>query len=83
MKPDQRSATGCCSTARRAGRYAAWSARACSSAGPPGLTSRVHLIAANVDTLFVVSSCNQDFNSPRLERYLVLARDADVTPLVS
>ncbi|HEX5079270.1 MAG TPA: ribosome small subunit-dependent GTPase A [Geminicoccaceae bacterium] len=47
-----------------------------------GLTSRVQLIAANVDTLFVVSSCNQDFNPARLERYLALARDADVTPVV-
>ena len=44
--------------------------------------SHVQLIAANVDTLFVVSSCNQDFNPARLERYLALARDADVTPVI-
>lgn len=43
---------------------------------------RVQLIAANVDTLFVVSSCNQDFNVARLERYLALAREADITPVV-
>jgi len=30
------------------------------------------LIAANVDTLFIVTSCNEDFNSARLERYLAL-----------
>ena len=42
----------------------------------------LQLIAANVDTLFVVSSCNQDFNVARLERYLALAREAEVTPLV-
>ena len=42
----------------------------------------LQLIAANVDTLFVVSSCNQDFNPARLERYLALAREAAVTPLV-
>ncbi len=47
-----------------------------------GTGRRVQLIAANVDTLFIVSSCNQDFNAPRLERYLALAREADVTPLV-
>jgi ribosome biogenesis GTPase / thiamine phosphate phosphatase len=47
-----------------------------------GLTSHVQLIAANVDTLLVVSSCNQDFNLARLERYLALAREADVTPVV-
>ncbi|MEZ5669029.1 MAG: ribosome small subunit-dependent GTPase A [Alphaproteobacteria bacterium] len=40
------------------------------------------LIAANVDTLFVVSSCNRDFNVARLERYLALARQAEVTPVV-
>ena len=32
----------------------------------PGTESREQLIAANVDTLFVVSSCNQDFNVARL-----------------
>ena len=50
--------------------------------GTAGLTSHVQLIAANVDTLFVVSSCNQDLNPARLERYLALARDADVTPVI-
>lgn len=42
----------------------------------------IQLIAANVDTLFIVSSCNQDFNVPRLERYLALAAEAEVTPVV-
>ena len=45
-----------------------------------GTGRRVQLIAANVDTLFIVTSCNQDFNVARLERYLALAREADVTP---
>lgn len=40
------------------------------------------LIAANVDTLFIVSSCNADFNVPRLERYLALALQAEVDPVV-
>ena len=48
----------------------------------PGSGRRVQLIAANVDTLFIVSSCNLDFNIARLERYLVLAREAGVTPVV-
>ena len=47
-----------------------------------GSDRRVQLIAANVDTLFVVTSCNRDFNPARLERYLALAREAAVTPLV-
>ncbi len=41
-----------------------------------------HLIAANVDTLFIVSSCNDDMNPARLERYLALANDAGTTPVV-
>ncbi len=47
-----------------------------------GTDRRLQLIAANVDTLFIVSSCNQDFNAARLERYLVLAKEADVMPLI-
>lgn len=48
----------------------------------PGDGRRIQLIAANVDTLFVVTSCDQDFNVARLERYLVLAREAGVGPVV-
>ena len=43
---------------------------------------RLQLLAANVDTLFIVTSCNQDFNIARLERYLVMAREVDVTPVI-
>lgn len=38
--------------------------------------------AANVDTLFIVSSCNADFNVARLERYLALANQAGTTPVI-
>lgn len=47
-----------------------------------GTDARAQLIAANVTTLGIVSSCNADFNERRLERYLVLAADADCLPLV-
>lgn len=47
-----------------------------------GKGRKTQLIVANVDTLFVVTSCNQDFNIPRLERYLILAREAGVTPVI-
>jgi ribosome biogenesis GTPase len=40
----------------------------------PGDERRVQLIAANVDTLFIVTSCNHDFNVARIERYLVLSK---------
>ncbi|KQN33195.1 GTPase [Sphingomonas sp. Leaf38] len=48
----------------------------------PGDPRRDQMIAANVDTVFVVASCNQDFSVARLERYLVLAREVGVTPVV-
>ena len=47
-----------------------------------GTSRKLQLIAANVDTLFVVTSCNLDFNLARLERYLAMAREAGVTPVV-
>jgi len=40
------------------------------------------LIAANIDTLFIVSSLNQDFKLNRIERYLVLAHEAQVEPVI-
>jgi ribosome biogenesis GTPase len=48
----------------------------------PGTGRSLQLIAANVDTLLIVSSCNQDFNLARLERYLALAREAEVQPII-
>lgn len=47
-----------------------------------GTGNVTQLIAANVDTLFIVSSLNQDFNLNRIERYLVLAREAGVQPVI-
>ncbi len=47
-----------------------------------GHDARPQLIAANVDTLFIVSSCNADFNLARLERYLALANTAGSYPVV-
>ena len=40
------------------------------------------LIAANLDTVLIVSSCNHDFNVGRLERYLVLAASAGIEPVL-
>lgn len=48
----------------------------------PGDDRRLQLIAANVDTLFVVTSCNQNFNVARIERYLVVAREVGVRPVI-
>jgi ribosome biogenesis GTPase / thiamine phosphate phosphatase len=47
-----------------------------------GTDARTQLIAANVDTLFITTSCNPDFNPARLERYLAMAKDAGTLPVV-
>lgn len=47
-----------------------------------GTDGRVQLIAANVDTLYITTSCNADFNPARLERYLALAYDAGCYPVL-
>ncbi len=40
------------------------------------------LIAANIDTVFIVCSLNQDFNLNRIERYLALVNEAGSVPVV-
>lgn len=40
------------------------------------------MIAANIDTAFLVQSCHFDFNLARLERYLVMVRDGGIEPVV-
>ena len=47
-----------------------------------GEKTEIQLIAANIDILFVVTSCNEEFKESRLERYLALAVEAGVTPVV-
>jgi ribosome biogenesis GTPase / thiamine phosphate phosphatase len=47
-----------------------------------GIEAKPQLLAANVDTLFITTSCNADFNPARLERYLVLALDSGITPVI-
>ncbi|MCT4683939.1 MAG: ribosome small subunit-dependent GTPase A [Roseicyclus sp.] len=48
----------------------------------PGHDRRMQPIAANLDTVFVVTSCNADFNVARLERYLALAFEAGIEPVI-
>lgn len=50
--------------------------------GAAGTAHTVQLIAANVDTLFIVTSANRDFNVARLERYLAIAQDAGAFPVI-
>ncbi len=43
---------------------------------------QAQVLAANVDVAFLVSGLDHDLNPRRIERYLVLAMDGDVTPVV-
>lgn len=47
-----------------------------------GSALKRQLIAANIDSVFIVSSLNDDFNLNRIERYLALANEAGVEPVI-
>lgn len=47
-----------------------------------GAKVKSQLIAANVETVFIVTSCNLDFNLSRIERYLALILESGATPIV-
>ncbi|MGC9471435.1 MAG: ribosome small subunit-dependent GTPase A [Bacteroidales bacterium] len=49
------------------------------AAGKPG---EVQVVAANVDTAFLVQSVDRDFNLNRLERYLTLCNASGVSPVI-
>lgn len=40
------------------------------------------VLAANVDYAFIVTSANRDFNVRRLQRYVLLARNGETTPVI-
>lgn len=40
------------------------------------------ILAANVDTLFIVTSANLDFNLNRLERYVAMALGGGIAPVI-
>jgi ribosome biogenesis GTPase len=47
-----------------------------------GRKAAEQLIAANVDTVFIVTSLNDDFNLNRIERYLSLVNEAGAEPVI-
>lgn len=47
-----------------------------------GTSTDIQPIAANIDTLFIVTSCNEEFKESRLERYLTLCAEAGATPVI-
>lgn len=47
-----------------------------------GREAQMQPIAANIDVLFLLSSCNEEFKESRLERYLALCLEAGATPVI-
>jgi len=47
-----------------------------------GEKAYAQLIASNIDTLFIVSSMNEDFSLNRMERYLALANETGVESVI-
>ena len=47
-----------------------------------GSSTSFQPIAANIDTLFIVTSCNEEFKESRLERYLALCNEAGAMPVI-
>ena len=48
----------------------------------PGRTVDFQMIAANIDTAFIVQSCHYDFNLRRLDRYLAVINEGGIEPVV-
>jgi ribosome biogenesis GTPase len=47
-----------------------------------GSETRQQVVAANIDTVFLVSALDRDFNPRRVERYLLLAAQSGAQPVV-
>ena len=47
-----------------------------------GNTTQFQPIAANIDVVFIVTSCNDEFKESRLERYLALCNEAGAIPVI-
>ena len=47
-----------------------------------GRTAREQVLAANVDTVFLVTSCNEEFNLRRIERYLTMVCESGARPVL-
>lgn len=56
--------------------------RNCLSRGAAGDGSEEQLIAANLDTIFIVTSAGKDLNLRRLERYLTIVYSSGASPVI-
>ncbi len=56
--------------------------KTCFSRKAAGSKLKRQLISANVDTAFIISSMNEDFNLNRIERFLALVHEAGAEPVL-
>lgn len=56
--------------------------KSCFKRKAPGSQLTEQLIAANIDTAFIVCSLNDDYNLSRIERYLAMVKAAGVNPVI-
>jgi len=56
--------------------------QSCFSRAAAGRSTEVQIVAANIDTVLIVTSCNLDCNPRRIERYLALAWESGARPVV-
>jgi len=56
--------------------------RSCFSRASAGRSAREQIVAANVDTVLLVTSFNRDFNLRRIERYLALTWESGARPII-
>lgn len=47
-----------------------------------GVDAKWQLLSSNIDTALIVSSMNEDFNENRIERYLALALESEIDPIL-
>jgi len=47
-----------------------------------GFATEEQIVATNIDTVFLVSALNNDFNLRRIERYLILAWESGAVPVI-
>jgi len=56
--------------------------RTCLSRGAPGEGSGEQVLAANIDTIFIVTAAGKDLNLRRLERYLTVVYSSGANPVI-
>jgi ribosome biogenesis GTPase / thiamine phosphate phosphatase len=47
-----------------------------------GIRTEPQIVASNIDTVFLITSLNEDFNPRRVERYLVVAWESGARPII-